>query len=360
MKKELIYLLSFILISCSSSDGNDDSSTPPNEQNSTWLIPVSEVKDGGPGKDGIPSIENPIFIEAQSLDPTFLNDNDLVIGVIENGIVKAYPHRVLDWHEIVNDKIDGNNTTISYCPLTGTAFRWKGTVNSTYTTFGVSGLLYNANLILYDRISDSYWSQLKLQCVSGEHIGDFPEIQPMVETTWKTWKTIYPNSLVLTNETGFDRNYKTYPYGPYRTDNDYFIFEVSPLDNTLPSKQRVHAIIDPVEGVEINSTLVYTFNTFNGGRAITDNLHTKKYLVVGNETVIQSFELTAEFQNLTFEYSFTNNQEFFKDNEGNKWSIFGEAIEGPRQGEKLQLTKSVTGFWFAIAAFYPEPRIYVN
>lgn len=367
MKKQLFYvfiiLLLFVACGGSSDDtltlnpietGNDDDNdnTQGDNTSSDWLISLSEVKDGGPGKDGIPSIDSPRFIGANDSGADFLNDEDLVIGIVKNNEAKAYPHKVLDWHEIVNDNLNGDFVTINYCPLTGTAFGWESKSGGLKSTFGVSGLLYNTNLILYDRNTDSYWSQLKLQCVNGSLIGDEPVLESIVETNWGTWKKLYPNTKVLSLETGFSRNYGNYPYGDYKTNHNFFIFTVSPTNDELPSKERVYAIIDQ------DVSKVYQFRKFRDGKVIKEMFNGKEYLVVGNENLINSFELNESQSNLTFEYDFTNTEIFFKDDEGNKWSIFGEAIGGPRAGETLKASKSVVSFWFAIAAFYPNPERY--
>jgi uncharacterized protein DUF3179 len=368
MKKK-IYLFTILLLFITCGGNNDDALSPNSDipgdsssgdntsggnTNSDWLIPFSEVKDGGPGKDGIPSINSPRFVEANDSRADFLKDTDLVIGIIKGGRVRAYPHLILDWHEIVNDSFNQDFVSINYCPLTGTSFGWKSTSNGVKSTFGVSGLLYNANLILYDRNTDSYWSQLKLQCVNGALIGDEPVLERIVETNWGTWKTLYPSTRVLSLDTGFNRNYDFYPYGDYKTNNDFFIFSVSPSNNELPNKERVYAIIDE------DISKVYEFRKFKGGKAIKELFNGKEYLVVGSENLINSFELNESQLNLNFEYDFTNSEVFFKDDEGNKWSVFGEAIEGPRTGEVLNASKSVVSFWFAIAAFYPNPERYVE
>ena len=350
--------LCLAISSCSSSDtsdsdggtmggGSDDDGSNPS---SPWLIPVSDVVDGGPGKDGIPSVDNPVFTDVNSVN--FLSDNDLVVGIKEGNNIKAYPHYVLDWHEIVNDVVGSNNVTLSYCPLTGTAFAWKSEVGSSFSTFGVSGLLYNANLILYDRETDSNWSQILQKCVNGESIGDTPENFMVIETNWKTWKDSFPNSLVLTAETGFAKPYGTYPYGPYKTSHDFFIFTPELLNPALPNKERVLAIMDDT------ISKVYKFSDFNNGNAIRDTFSDTDYLIVGDENLIVAFKMNGTLSNLNFTYDFQDSESFFKDNEGNKWNIFGEAIEGPRTGQKLQKTNSVISMWFAIAAFFPNPSIY--
>ena len=347
MKKNIIYSLVIMLtIACSSSQENTNLPDDDNNGDNNWSIPIAEVKDGGPGKDGIPSIDNPKFLNVNQID--FLSDDDLIVGAINGNVVKGYPHPILDWHEIVNDEA----VTLNYCPLTGTAFGWKSETNGTKTTFGVSGLLYNANLILYDRNTDSNWSQIKLECVNGELIGDKPELINVIETNWKTWKTLYPNSKVLSKDTGFSRNYNNYPYGPYKTNNTYFIFQPTILNSALPNKERIYAIISE------NESKVYQFASFTKGNVIKDAFKGTEYLVVGNENIIKAFELKGEHSNLTFSYDFNNSETFFKDDEGNKWSVFGEAIEGSRIGETLTPAKSVISYWFAIAAFYPNPEIY--
>ncbi len=348
MKKHILLLSIITLLASCSSSG--DTAQSENPQSSEWLIPINEVKDGGPGKDGIPSIDNPNFTSASNA--TFLNDNDLVVGVLKGDEAKAYPHIVLDWHEVVNDEINDTFITLNYCPLTGTAFGWESMVSGTKSTFGVSGLLYNANLILYDRKTDSNWSQLRLECVNGELINNKPQLLDVVETNWKTWKTLYPDTKILTTETGFSRTYGTSPYGDYTTNNGRFIFIPSIINSALPNKERVYAIIDG------NKSKVYQFSDFTNGKTIRDTFNNKDYLIVGNEDIIYGFKLSSEYANLTFEYDFTGTEAFFKDNEGNKWSIFGKAIEGQRTGESLLGAKSVMSYWFAIAVFYPDPQIY--
>ena len=191
MKYIILFISFFISFSCSEED--------PIEGD--WLIPKSQVFDGGPGKDGIPSIDSPAKIALNQVD--FLKDNDLVVLYSNNDQVHIYPHKILDWHEIVNDNINSEPVTISYCPLTGSAIGLNGNIASTQTTsFGVSGLLYNSNLILYDRLTDSYWSQMKNQCVAGELKGDFPSNELLVETTFGTVKQMFNEGQVLSNNTG--------------------------------------------------------------------------------------------------------------------------------------------------------------
>jgi hypothetical protein len=364
MKPYNIFLMSVLLVflSCSSgenfsADGDgvvDDSGDPI-----IWTIPLGEVFDGA-GKDGIPSIDNPVFfdVNADAIEiEGYMNDDDLVVGVVHEGVAKAYPHRILDWHEIVNDDVSGKKVTISYCPLTGTAFGWESSVDGQFTQFGVSGLLYNTNLILYDRSSDSYWSQMKLECVNGEFIGSVPEVVNIVETTWRSWKEMYPDTKVLSNEQGFSRNYTDYPYGSYKEDSILFFPVTEKGDNSIhkkviPMKNRVHAIIGD------DSAMVFEFSAFGSGRAIKSRFLLDAVLVVGNQEMINSYVLEPKHANLIFEYDFSTPEYCLTDNEGNKWDVLGVAVEGPRKGEVLMPTKSLMSFWFAIPAFFTNVQIY--
>ena len=349
MKKHVLNFFIILLFTSCSTDPNGGT----NQQsinNGPWLIPVNEIRDGGPGKDGIPSIDSPNFTDAINVD--FLNDNDLVIGIFKNNEAKAYPHIVMDWHEITNDAIGSDFFTLNYCPLTGTAFAWESITNGTRSTFGVSGLLYDANLIMYDRNTDSNWSQLQLECVNGQLIGNKPSLLNVVETNWKTWKSLYPNTKVLNTQTGFSRTYGTSPYGDYSTNNNRFIFRPAITNSSLPNKDRIYAIID--NGL----SKVYQFSDFTNGKVIKDTFNGKNYLIVGNEDIINAFELTETSQNINFEYALNLDEgSIFKDNSGNTWSIFGNIISGS-QANALQSPKCVMSYWFAIAAFYPNPEIY--
>jgi Protein of unknown function (DUF3179) len=358
MKKKLIFTCTILLfISCSNNDSSNNNNPDSGNSNTTnpfpeWLIPINEVRDGGPGIDGIPSIDNPVFLDANDINASYLEDEDLIIGVVKGNTIKAYPHIVMDWHEITNDNIGGFPIIINYCPLTGTAFAWEGFLNNQNKTFGVSGLLYNTNLILYDRETGSKWSQLRLQCVNGPLIGEEPKTISVIETKWGIWKSMFPSTKVLSLFTGFNRDYSTYPYGDYRTNNNFFLFNVNPTNNELPSKERVFAVIDN------NISKVYRFNDFVGGKIIKETFNGENYLIVGNYHVINAFKLNGVYSNLDYEYIYSDSEEFFIDNEGNKWNIFGKAITGSRIGERLNPSISVVSYWFAIAAFYPNPAIY--
>lgn len=213
------------------------------------------------GQDAIPAVDAPQFetylerdfIEAGTY---FIDDEDLVVTVSKGNTTKIYPHSILNWHEIVNDKIGDLSYSVSFCPITGTATMWNRTINGTVTTFGVSGLLHNGNVIPYDRATESRWSQMLQICINGQLIGSEKETYQVLETTWATAKRLYKEPLVMTTETGFGKDYTTNPYENYITDNDWISYPIEHVDNRLPNKERVL-------GVVINDKArVYQFKDF--------------------------------------------------------------------------------------------------
>lgn len=317
-----------------------------------WLIPEGEVQDGGPGKDGIPALTNPPFVTVAQVD--YLTPQDLVIGVRIGNDTKAYPHLILDSHEIVNDSIGDTGFVLSYCPLTGSGMVWNLIADAQDKTFGVSGLLYNSNLILYDRDTDSLWSQMLMLCVNGPKIRTVPQMIHVIETTWATWQLLFPNSQVLSIDTGFFGSY-TYPYGNYKT-SDSLLFPVSNEDNRLHKKERVH-------GVYITSDITKTYPIRNFTAAlevVNDTVGGVDIVTVGSNSLnlAVSFERTLDGTVLTFAPVQNELPVVLEDNEGTKWDVFGRGISGPRAGSQLTPTLSYNAYWFAWAAFFPGADIW--
>ncbi|MFS4455028.1 DUF3179 domain-containing (seleno)protein [Maribacter sp. 2304DJ31-5] len=350
MKKIMILiLLSTLMVACSSSNSNNGIDLP--SLDSEWSIPVSEVLDGGPGRDGIPALVNPQLVSAS--EAGFIEDEDLVILFKNGDDVRAYPHIILDWHEIINENVGDVSLAITFCPLTGTGIGWGRIINGNETTFGVSGLLYNTNLIPFDRETQSNWSQILNESVNGELLGRPAELYQLWETNWATAKQMYPNVDVVGTDTGFSRTYGTSPYGNYNTNNDLFFFPVS-KDGRLPLKEKVLAILD-------DTAKVYRFTDFLDTNLIRDTFNGKEYLLIGNEDFMFSYSLTGDLSGLEFNYVLGDNPErpdiVMEDNEGNLWNVFGEAVSGPREGQIISTSNAMMAQWFSIPAFY-ETEIY--
>ncbi len=202
-------------------------------------VDQNAFKSGGPPKDGIPALTNPEFIKQS--EAKFLDDDERVVGVVINGIARAYPLSILNWHEIVNDVIDETPVAITWCPLTKSAVVFDRNVNGQTLEFGVSGLLYNSNVVMYDRNYDGLWSQMKMGGLTGK--GATAELKnlPSQVTTWKQWRQEYPNSLVLSRKTGHRRDYQSNPYEGYHNTSQV-MFPLPDIDDRVPPKSLVVGI----------------------------------------------------------------------------------------------------------------------
>jgi hypothetical protein len=205
---------------------------------------------GGPGKDGIPSIDKPRFVTAGQ--PGFLDDDDPVSGLEYRGEVRAYPQLVMVWHEIVNDTVGGEPFAVTYCPLTGTVIGFSAPPGVQDLTFGTTGKLVNSNLLMYDRQTGSQWPQLLGQAVSGPLKGTQLDTVPLVWTTWKQWRTAHPDTEVLSTDTGALRSYGSDPYGSYESypDRNGYYAQGRPIFPVLATSDRL-ADKDVVIGVRI-------------------------------------------------------------------------------------------------------------
>lgn len=327
-----------------------------------WSIPQEMVLSGGVPRDGIPAVDNPQFIGVNEV--VTLNDADLVVGFKNGDDVRAYPHEILDWHEIVNDEVSGSNLSLTYCPLTGTALGWNRLIDGQATTFGVSGLLFNTNLLPYDRNSNSIWSQMLTSGVQGEHINRPVELLQIVEMPWGEWKKFYPNSAVLSRQTGFTRNYDRYPYGNYMESNQLY-FPVDNMDNRVFGKERVLGVIID------DQAKIYRFESMNQDGTMTlinDQFRGQEIIVIGNESVITAFHTTYSSESSDQVLSSDTPSGFapvqdeypvvFIDGQGNRYDIFGEVVDGPNQGRRLAGLESYMGFFFSFGAFFPNPEIF--
>lgn len=273
-------------------------------------IPASEVRSGGPGRDGIPAIDNPSFDDAENA--FWLHDDDRIIGFTESGDARAYPLRILVWHEIVNDTVGGKPIAVTYCPLCATAMVFDRSVGEQLLTFGVSGLLFQSDVLMYDRQTESLWTQLGMRAVSGSLQGTELEWLPAEQTTWKDWRERHPETRVLSRNTGFSRNYSRDPYESYaRSDRPMF---------PVPEKRRDLRPMRPVIGTIVE------------GQAIAFDPRDLRGKTPALLEASGGPSLRIEYDPETEHASLTN-------------TATGESIP------------VVHVFWFAWQAFYPETRL---
>jgi hypothetical protein len=218
-------------------------------------IPCGEIFSGCSGRDCIPPLDSPTMVPVGDAALSYLNDDDIVLGVLTADGPRAYPHNILWWHEVANEEIAGEAFAITLCPLTGSGLRFdrRSFVDGQTVRLGVSGLLYNSNLIMWDRETESIWSQMRLEALSGPQMGSPSPMLPVLEMTWLAWRTLHPATLALSSATGFSRDYRSYPYVrgglDYRTnDNDTFSSTRPPPDDQFENK-------DMVFGVSVNGSV---------------------------------------------------------------------------------------------------------
>lgn len=340
MKNFTFIFLTLFLFSCEDEQESDFLSKD-------WTINTDYLRQGCfAGKDCIPSLQQPNKSLVGGNNLEFLDDNDLVVGIWDGNNYIAFPHPVLDWHEIINE----NGYSISYCPLTGSALHIE-----TDSEFGVSGLLYNSNLIMYDRDSDSHWPQMLLQSAEGTLTGDKLVLKSMIETKWSTWKNLFPNSKVVNSLTGFSRNYQFFPYGGYKTCNsascgDFIFFPIPPLDKRLQAKTRVLSIISD------NTQKAYTIENFDQPTVLNETIDGTQYAVIlsADEKLGVAYETSLTLSIAVWDIE--NGDIVLEDDNGNQWNILGRSIDG--NSNDLNSANAFISYWFSQAAFYPDTEIH--
>ena len=273
-------------------------------------VPVNEIRRGGPGRDGIPSLDKPAFVTAEKAK--FLRPDDRVLGVTLNNVQRAYPIRILNYHEIVNDRFGHRPIVITYCPLCGSGMAFDATIEGRHLIFGVSGLLYNSDVLLYDRQTGSLWSQIMSTAVTGTMKGTQLQSIPIAHTTWRDWKTRHPDTTVLSTKTRFQRNYRVNPYPNYGRSGRLY-FPVA-KENSQYSRKSM------VMGLEIDGRFkAYPFEELEKGPSLFQDRFRG-----------QQFDVYYDEQNQTAR---------ILDADGNE-------------------VPTLIAFWFAWYAFHPETDIH--
>jgi len=306
---------------------------------------------GGVPKDGIPALTHPALRRAS--EATYLANDDLVLGLVMNGQARAYPHRLLWWHEIVNDTLGGRAITVSYCPLTGTGILFDAIIDGVVHTFGVSGLLYNNNLVMYDRNTDNtLFPQMCGRAFAGRLRGTRLTLLPVIETTWEMWQRLHPNSTVLSNQTGYDRDYDVNPYAGYATDEAIY-FPLQPDDPRLPRKAMVLGLA--IKGV----ARAYPFRDMGAVAVLNDTVGGVPVLIVYDQSSRLSIPFYRQVGNQVLTFGLDNGSAGIpfnlRDRETNTvWNVKGEALSGSlaESHMKLEQVPAYTAYWFAWAAFW--------
>ncbi len=329
-------------------------------------IPYNEITPVLP-PDRIPSIDAPVFESIEEGD-AWLEDDWPVMFFEWNGDARAYPLAILIWHEIVNDVVGDKPVALTFCPLCNATIAFDRELpDGTVLDFGTTGSVRHSDLVMYDRLTESWWQQFTGEAIVGEMLGTQLEFLPSQIIGWGDFKASHPEGLVLSRDTGAIRSYGSNPYPGYDSiNNSPFLFS-GETDGRLAAMERVVA-------VTIGETdVAYPFSALADVGVVNDEIAELPIVVfwktgtksafeqgeIGGPAVVGSsavFERELEGQLLTFE---ALEDGTFEDLEtGSRWSLLGEALEGPLAGEKLEPVVSAEHFWFAWAVFKPETRIW--
>jgi hypothetical protein len=314
------------------------------------IVPLVQIVSGGPPRDGIPSIDNPKFVSVADAGK-FLKDSDLVIGLSLNGETRAYPLLILVWHEIVNDKVGGVPVAVTYCPLCFTGQVFNRTISGHVVEFGTSGKLYNNNLVMYDRLSGSLWSQALGEGIVGTHDGENLKRIPFDLAYWKDWKQLYPKFMVLSRDTGFTRPYGVDPYGDYYTSDELY-FPISNIDKRLSLKEMVVGLDNG------GQYTAYVLHQIESNKVINDKINDRPiglFSLYPRMAIVYSYIIDG--QTLGFQYNASANKIIDKQT-GSEWNFDGVAVSGQMKGKQLTRLPFDEGFWFEWAAFHPQTRIF--
>ncbi len=308
-------------------------------------IRLDEVVWGGVKKDGIPPLEYPKMVSAAEAD--YLKNDHIVFGVYLNGEAKAYPKRILAWHELFNDRVGGIDVTCAYCTLCGSAVLYDQKVGERQFSFGTSGFLYRSNKLMYDRQTNTLWSALEGVPVMGSLVGSGLQLKrlPIVTTRWKEWRRRHPETKVLSLDTGHERDYgEGAAYREYFA-TDRLMFPTPFQDERLKNKQEVLAMLMDGEAVAYDTRYLRK-----------RRLHQDR--VGGQEVVILTDKSGASRVYDATGVTFTkwNRNSKVRDSSGQQWEATETALVGPND-EKLIRLAAHRAFWFGWRAQFPNTRL---
>jgi hypothetical protein len=331
------------------------------------VVPLDEIVSGGPPKDGIPAIDHPSFESVQDADDWLEDPEPVAVVRIGEG-VKAYPLRILIWHEIVNDEVGGQPVAITFCPLCNTTLAFDRRFDGQLLDFGTTGRLRHSDLIMYDRQTETWWQQATGEGIIGEYAGEKLAFIPAPVLSWGDVKEQTPGAQVLSRDTGHRREYGRNPYEGYdRRRGPISVLFRGKEDDRLPAMERVVALQAD------RSSLAIPFSSLERERVVHVRFDERELVVfwapgtssaldagrlwqgkdVGSSAV---FEARLGDRDLHFKPARDGR---FKDREtASVWNLAGEAIQGPLRGSRLDPVAHGNHFWFAWIAFKPETVIW--
>ena len=301
-------------------------------------IRIEEIVWGGVKKDGIPALVNAEQIPAS--EATYLTDPELVFGVSINGDSRAYPLRILDWHEMFNDVVGGVPVSLAYCTLCGSGILFDTRVPGRRKpfVFGSSGLLYRSNKLMYDTATESLWNQFTGRPVVGRLAGSNIELRilPVVIASWQDWLAAHPATTVLSLNTGFQRDYRPgRPYGAYFASPE-LMFPAVVRDRRLAPKDRIFVLRDG------GNEMAWALSLFGGGAVIHDRAGLRDVVLIGHAKT----ETVRAYESGGRTFTAVEEDPFRVQSDGQLWTVTEEALTGPG-GESLARLPGHVAYWFA-------------
>jgi hypothetical protein len=329
-------------------------------------VPLDEIRSGGPPPDGIPPIDNPRFESIEEADGWLQVQSPVIVLEID-GDARAYPLAILTWHEIVNDEVGGIPVAVTFCPLCNSSIVFDRRIDDDTLRMGVSGLLRNSDLVMWDDLTMSWWQQLTGEAIVGVFAGERLEMIPSQVVGFGMFTEQYPEGLVLSRDTGHSRDYGRNPYVGYDSSSGRpFLFE-GELDNRLPPTEHVLA------GLVRGEPMAYPFAVLREELVINDEINDLPVVAVWQPGKVSALDnvridssrdigMAALFSRdlggevLTF---VTAGDGLIRDEQtGSLWNVFGAAVEGELAGTQLRPQLFAPHFWFAWAAFSPDTPVY--
>lgn len=311
-------------------------------------IRLDEVRWGGVLQDGIPPLRGPHMIPAE--EASYLEDDHIIFGIEVNGDFRAYPKRILAWHEMFVDEVGGVKVAGVYCTLCGTVILYETEIDGTNYEMGTSGFLYRSNKLMYDRATQSLWNTLWGEPSIGPLVekGIQLKVRSVVTTTWKEWKTRHPNTTVLSLHTGHRRDYdEGIAYQDYFS-TDKLMFTVPKIDRRLKNKDEILAI-----RLESNTdeTLAIAAKFPENNNIYHNQVNGRSFVVLTDKT---GANRVFEDKGLVF----TKYEDAFTvlDKTGTRWKIREDALYS-NKGDKLERLPHHRAFWFGWHAAFPETRL---
>jgi hypothetical protein len=297
---------------------------------------------------------------------SYLSPRDPVIAVVVDGHARAYPLRILLWHEIANDVLGPRPIVVTYCPLCNSAEVYDRRVRGRVLRFGTTGNLRGSNLVMWDQRTQSWWQQIGGEALVGHYAGTRLRPIPAAMLSWAEFRRRYPHGSVLSPRTGFDRPYGITPYAGYDARGGQPLFSTLRQPHRLPALERVAAVTAGERTIAVPFSALAHHRKVQarvGGRPIAVFFHRGAASVLDQRRigasresgVASAFDRRVDGRTLDFRAGANGN--FVDRQTGSKWDLTGTAISGPLHGQRLQPLQTDNRFWFAVAEFDPHARV---